>query len=198
MVTVEQSADRFSGRRVQSATIALLTLTVFIAAVLYVGERAPGPANAPAAWRPPTQAEVAGLTRALTPDWNRAWQADTKWDDLCHEQRTSLQSCAGALRKQVAALQQLSLDVGAQRLSHSRLEEVVYTRFLPSIANALAAKRTALRDLRQGDITHFRQAADRDPSICIQPVSVAIRRATGGTGPQYLSYPSLLTMDDRC
>jgi hypothetical protein len=43
--------------------------------------------------------------------------------DLCYEQRTSLQSCPGALRSQVVVLQRLLVDVGAQRLAGSQLAD---------------------------------------------------------------------------
>lgn len=191
MVTVEPSAHAFTRQRLQSTAAALVTLAGFLAAMLYVSSRAPGPTHAPATTlQASSPAEVAGLTGALAADWGRARHADLMWIDLCYEQRTSLPSCAGALRKQIAALQPLLLDIGAQHLGGSRLAAVVDTRFLPSIAAALKAKRVALSDLEQGDIGQFRQA-DRDPAICIQPVSAAIVRAAGANaGSQYLSYPN--------
>jgi hypothetical protein len=190
MVTVEPPLARFNRLGLRSTAIALATLAIFIVALL--SEATPGPrqGKSPATLRQPTQAELDGLAGTLVRDWGRARKAEVVWTDLCYEQRTSLQSCAGALRRQVVVLQRLLVNVGAQRLAGSQLATIVDTRFVPSIAAALAAKRSALQELESGQIARFRRD-DGDPAICIQPVNAAIRHADGTRGGEaFLSYPA--------
>jgi len=170
--------------------ISLGVLALFIAALLSVATPGPRQGSSTATLRLPTRAEVERLTGTLGRDWGRARNAEVAWIDLCYEQRTSLQSCAGALRKQVVVLQRLLVDVSAQRLAGSQLATVIDGRFLASIATALAAKRAALQELERGQVARFRRD-DGDPAICIQPVNAVIH-AAGGTPRRgaFLSYPA--------
>ena len=189
-MTVEPSLARFSRRGLRSTAIALAMLAIFIAALLSGATPGPRQASSPATLRPPTRAELARLTGTLGRDWSPARNAQVAWIDLCYQQRTSLQSCAGALRRQVGVLQRLLEDVSTQRLAGSHLAIVVGTRFLPSIAAALAAKRTALQELESGQIARFRRD-DGDPGICIRPVNAAIGAAgRAPSGGAFLSYPA--------
>jgi hypothetical protein len=176
--------------------IGLVTVALVGAAFLYGSAPTSGPRPTPAL-RAATHAQVAGLTSVLAKDWSRVRSADHAWFASCYDAGTAVTgpaACAGALHRQVTALQRLQRDVGAQRLAGTQLGAVVDGHFLRSVTAALTIKRNALALLaasppaRSTPTDFLRQNVD--PVLCIEPVDVAIQKASGSdTSRLFPAYP---------
>jgi hypothetical protein len=176
--------------------IGLVTIAVVAAAFVYGSAPSPGSRPAPAL-RTATEAQVAGLTSVLATDWSRVRSADHAWFAGCYDAGTGgtgPSACAGALHRQVTALQRLQRDVGDQRLAGTQLGAIVDGRFLHSVTAALTVKQNALALLttsppgRSTPMDFLRQ--DVDPVLCIGPVDLAIHKATGSNASRlFPPYP---------
>jgi hypothetical protein len=172
------------------SAIGLVTIALVLVAFLYGSVPSPGPRPAPAL-RAATQAQITGLTSVLAKDWGQARAADHGWFASCYEPPNA--GCAKALQRQVTALQRLQRDVSAQRLAGTQLGAIVDGRFLHSVTAALTAKQTALALLtaspsRGSPGDFLRQNVD--PVLCIEPVGLAIHKATGSNASyRFRSYP---------
>ena len=178
--------------------LAIGLLTVAIVATAFLYGSAPSPGSRPAAaLRTATEAQVAGLTSVLARDWSRVRSADHAWFAGCYDAgtgETGPSPCAGALHRQVTALQRLQRDVGAQRLAGTQLGAIVDGRFLHSVTAVLTIKTNVLALLttsppgRSTPTDFLRQNVD--PVLCIEPVDLAIHRATGSNATRlFPPYP---------